>query len=55
MGRLSAKDIEAAFSALAEELEGRDVRAEVFVVGGAVMCLALRTWTATKDVDDDRG
>lgn len=51
MSRLSAEDIEAAFSALAAELARREVRAEVFVVGGAVMCVALKARTATKDVD----
>lgn len=51
MSRLSAEDIETAFSALAAELARREVRAEVFVVGGAVMCVALKVRTATKDVD----
>ena len=43
--------VERAFGALALEMARRLVRAEVFVVDGAVMCLALRTRTATKDVD----
>ncbi len=51
MSRLSAEDIEAAFSALAAELARREVRAEVFVVGRAVMCVALRARTATKNLD----
>jgi hypothetical protein len=51
MSRLSAEDIERAFSALAAELGRREVRAEVFGVDGAVMCLALKARTATKDVD----
>lgn len=51
MSRLSAEDIETAFSALAAELARREVRAEVFVVGGAAMCVALKARTATRNLD----
>ncbi len=48
---MSAAQIEAAFEALDRELGRRGVRGEVFVVGGAVLCLAFQARTATKDVD----
>ncbi len=52
MSKLSAEETEAAFGALAVDLARREVRAKVFVVGGTVMCLALRTRTETKNVDE---
>jgi hypothetical protein len=48
---LSRDQIEAALAALDDELRRRGVRAEVYLVGGAVMCLALNARPATKDVD----
>jgi hypothetical protein len=48
---LGRDQIEAALAALDEELRRRDVRAELYIVGGAVMCLALCARPATKDVD----
>lgn len=48
---ISRDAIVAALERLDEEL-GRDgVRAELYLVGGAVMCLALDARSATKDVD----
>lgn len=51
MERLSAERIEEAFGALDAELGRRGTKAEVFVVGGAVLCLALKARSSTKHVD----
>ena len=51
MGLLTRDRIEEAFSQLAEELARRDVAGEVFLVGGAAMCLAFNARSSTKDVD----
>lgn len=48
---LTAADIEHLFVLLNQELAASDTHAEVYVVGGAVMCLALRARAATRDVD----
>jgi hypothetical protein len=48
---LSRDQIEAALAALDAELGRGGVRAAVYLVGGAVMCLALNARPATKDVD----
>ena len=49
--RLSRDRLLAAFEALNAELSRRGIRGEVYVVGGAVLCLALDARASTKDVD----
>jgi hypothetical protein len=48
---LEREQILAALRRLDEELGRRGVRAECFLVGGAVLCLVLNARAATKDVD----
>jgi hypothetical protein len=48
---LSAEDIQAAFVALAEELERDGSKAEIVIVGGAALVLLFRARESTKDVD----
>jgi hypothetical protein len=48
---LSREQIYAVLSDLAQELDRRGVRAEVFLVGGAAMTLAYDTRRTTRDVD----
>lgn len=48
---LSARDIEAAFAALAEELRQRRHRGRILVVGGAAIVLLFNSRDSTKDVD----
>jgi hypothetical protein len=50
-GRLTRADIDRLFELLSAELSESDVEGEVYVVGGAVMCLALAARPATRDVD----
>lgn len=49
--RLTSEDILALFEMLDEELATTGTHAEVYLVGGAVMCLALEARAATRDAD----
>jgi hypothetical protein len=49
--RLTKSEIRNLLELLDEELGRVDVRGEVYLVGGAVMCLALGARDATRDVD----
>jgi len=48
---LSSSQIETLLRALERELRAASVVGEVYVVGGAALCLALRARPATRDVD----
>lgn len=49
--RLTRADILGLFHRLDEELGAEGVEGELYLVGGAVMCLALEAREATRDVD----
>lgn len=49
--RLTREQIVAALTMLNERLAAANVRAECYLVGGAVMCLALNARSSTRDVD----
>src|ERR1041385_6014343 len=48
---LTRADIRRLFELLDAELAAQDVTGELYVVGGAVMCLALNARDSTRDVD----
>ena len=48
---LTRTDIRRLFTSLNAELASKNVQGELYVVGGAVMCLALDARDATRDVD----
>ena len=53
--RLTRSDMLRLFDLLNAELAAMDAHGEIYLVGGAVMCLALDARHATRDVDGGPG
>lgn len=51
LARLSKADIDRLFAALDREIGAQSVKAELYVVGGAVLCLVHGARASTRDVD----
>lgn len=51
MSELNRKEMESALAELADELNARNVKAKIYVVGGAVMVLAFDARFTTGDID----
>ena len=51
MAQFNKKDILRLFHLLNDQMRAHSLEGEVYLVGGAVMCLVLRTRESTKDVD----
>ena len=49
--KLTKADVQQLLKLLDEELAREEIKAELYMVGGAVMCLALDARPATRDVD----
>src|SRR5438094_788404 len=51
MAELTKRDITALLERLNLELKRRDIKGTLYLVGGAVMCLAFNTRPSTRDLD----